>query len=67
MKRLVLSTEGVPEAERFFYWRAAVSDRLIGVGVERDKDRESRFSGRLIGFCGEEPDAFVSILLDGEK
>ena len=56
------------------FWRqslspigAAASERLIGVGVERDKDQESRFSGRLIGFCGEEPDAFVSILLDGEK
>jgi hypothetical protein len=67
MKRLVLSTEGVPETERFTYWRAAVSGGLIGVGVERDRDQESRFSGRPIGFRGEEPDAFVLILLDGEN
>jgi hypothetical protein len=40
MKRLVLSTEGVPETERFSYWRTAVGDGLIGVGVERDKDQE---------------------------
>jgi hypothetical protein len=40
---------------------------LIGVRVERDKDQESRFSARLIGFRGEEPDAFVSILRDGEN
>ena len=65
MKRLVLSTDGVPEAERFSYWRAAVRDGLIG--VERDKDQESPFSGRLIGFRGEEPDTFVSILLDDEN
>jgi hypothetical protein len=45
-----------------------VSDHgLIGVRVERDKDQESPFSGRLIGFRGEEPDTFVSILLDGEN
>jgi hypothetical protein len=61
----VLSTEGVPEAERFSYWRAADGDGLIGVGVERDKDQESRFSGRLISLRGDEPDAFVSISLDG--
>jgi hypothetical protein len=40
---------------------------LIGVGVERDKAQESRFSGWLTGFRSEEPDAFVSILLGGEK
>jgi hypothetical protein len=45
-----------------------VSDHgLIGVRVERDKDQESPFSGRLIGFRGEEHDTFVSILLDGEN
>ena len=49
------------------YWRGAVSDGLIGVGVERDKDQESPFGGRLIGFRGEKPDAFVPILLDGEN
>jgi hypothetical protein len=56
MKRLVLSTDGVPEVEHFSYWRAAVSDGLIGVHVESNKPQESPFSGRLIG---------VSILLDG--
>jgi hypothetical protein len=40
MKRMVLSTDGVPEAD---------------------------FSGQLFGFRSEKPDAFVSILLDGEK
>ena len=49
------------------YWRGAVSDGLIGVGVERDKDQESPFGGRFIGFRGEKPDAFVPILLDGEN
>jgi hypothetical protein len=44
-----------------------VSDGLIGVGVERDKDQESPFGGRLIGFRGQEPDAFVSFLLDNEN
>jgi hypothetical protein len=41
-----------------------VSDHgLIGVRVERYRDQESPFSGRLIGFRGEEPDALVSILV----
>jgi hypothetical protein len=45
-----------------------VSDHgLIGVRVERDSDQESPFRGRLISFRCEEPDAFVSILLDGEN
>jgi hypothetical protein len=30
---------------------------LIGVGVERDEDQESRFSGRLICFRGEDGSA----------
>jgi AraC-like DNA-binding protein len=49
MQRLVLSTDDVPEGERFSYWRAAVRDGLIGVRIERDKDQERPFSGHLIG------------------
>jgi hypothetical protein len=52
MKPLVPSTTGVPEA-----YGAAASERLTGVGVERDKDQESRFGGRLICFRGEDGSA----------
>jgi hypothetical protein len=48
----------------------AVVDRVLTVtrGFEmREPGRRSPFSGRLIGFCGEEPGAFVSILPDGEN
>jgi AraC-like DNA-binding protein len=52
MQRLVLSTEDVPEAQRFAHWRAAVSDGLIGVRIERDKGEERPFNGQLVAFRG---------------
>jgi AraC-like DNA-binding protein len=52
MQQLVLSTDDVPEAERFSHWRAAVSDGLIGVRIERDKGEERPFNGQLIAFRG---------------
>jgi hypothetical protein len=42
MQRLVLSTDDVPEAERFAYWREAGGE-LIGVSGERNKDQETPF------------------------
>ncbi len=50
MQRLVLSTDHVPEAERFAYWRAAVSDGLLGNRVEPNEDQKSPFNGRLSAF-----------------
>ncbi len=50
MQRLVLSTDHVPEAERFAYWRAAVSDGLLGNRVEPNEDQKSPFNGRLSTF-----------------
>src|SRR5262249_50050428 len=52
MNRLVLSTDDVPEAERFCYWRALVGDGLIAARVERDEDQEGAFNGRVIRFSG---------------
>jgi hypothetical protein len=55
MQRLAFSTEDVPEADRFAYWREAVSDRFIGVSGERHKgqDQDIPFNGKLEGWAGE--------------
>jgi methylphosphotriester-DNA--protein-cysteine methyltransferase len=52
MQRMVLSTDDIPEAERFSYWRAAVNERLMGVCGERNKDQERPFNARLAGTIG---------------
>ena len=52
MQRLTISTDDVPGAERFAYWREAVSEELIGVSGERDKDAETPFNGELEGWIG---------------
>ena len=44
MQRLVLSTDDVPEAERFAYWREAIGEQLIGVSGEWRKGQEIPFS-----------------------
>ena len=43
MQRLVLSTDDVPEAERFVYWREAICEQLIGISSERHKGQEIPF------------------------
>jgi AraC-like DNA-binding protein len=48
MRRLVISTDDVPEAERFSYWREVVGG-LVGVSGERNKDQETSFSGQFVG------------------
>lgn len=47
MQRLVLSTDDVPEAERFGYWREAVLEQLIGISGERHKGEEIPFSAHV--------------------
>jgi AraC-like DNA-binding protein len=49
MHRVVVSTDAVPEAERFAYWREEISERLIGVVSELERSAEANFSGRLVG------------------
>jgi AraC-like DNA-binding protein len=49
MQRLVLSTDDVPETERFAYWRETVGEAVFGVSPERDKARaqETSFNASL--------------------
>jgi hypothetical protein len=51
MQRLFLSTDDVPEAERFAYWREAVIEGL-GFSAERNKDREIPFEGQIGALIG---------------
>jgi AraC-like DNA-binding protein len=48
MQRLVFSTDDVPEAERFAYWREAVMQGICGVSGERNKDQETPFKARFV-------------------
>jgi AraC-like DNA-binding protein len=45
MQHLVLSTDNIPQRERFSYWREAVAG--IGIPGERDRAPETGFDGRL--------------------
>ena len=53
MRHIAFSTDDVPEANRFAYWREAVCEDFIGVSGERDKDEETPFNGKLEGWIGE--------------
>jgi AraC-like DNA-binding protein len=48
MQRLVLSTDEVPEAERFSYWREAVGERLFGFTPEPTGGRETPFNAHVV-------------------
>jgi hypothetical protein len=52
MQRVVLSTDDVPEAERFSYWREEVCEGLKGFSAERNRDRETPFEGRIVAWIG---------------
>ena len=45
MQHLVLSTDNIPNIDRFSYWREAVSE--IGIPGERDRPPEAAFRGHL--------------------
>lgn len=50
MQHIVLSTAGLPERERFAYWRHAVGE--LGVPGERDQPADAKFAGRLEATIG---------------
>ena len=52
MQRLVLSTDDVPEAERFAYWRETIWEQLIGISGERHKGEEIPFSAHVDASLG---------------
>ena len=53
MQRRVLSTDTVPEAERFSYWREAICEGVIGVSGERNKDQGTPFNGSAAASIGQ--------------
>jgi hypothetical protein len=48
MQRIIVSTDDVPEAERYAYWREAVIEPLFAASAECDKDEDTPFAGRLV-------------------
>jgi AraC-like DNA-binding protein len=47
MRRLVISTDDVPEAERVSYWRDTVGS-LLGISAERNTERDAPLSARFV-------------------
>jgi AraC-like DNA-binding protein len=52
MQRLVFSTDDVPEAERFSYWREAVGVGLLGFTAEPNAPPDIRFNARVVAAIG---------------
>ena len=52
MQRMAFSTDDVPEAERFSYWREAVGEGLLGTSAERNKGQETPFNARVDASIG---------------
>jgi AraC-like DNA-binding protein len=48
MQRLVVSTDHIPEAERFSYWREEMGERLFGFSPEPSGDQETPFSAHVV-------------------
>jgi AraC-like DNA-binding protein len=61
---VVISTDNVPEADRFSFWREEVNERLIRICGERNKDQEAPFKARLVGAIGPSL-AYVRCRADG--
>ncbi len=53
MQKIVLSTDGIPESDRFAHWRDGIARSYVGVSVERDEDDPSTFSGRSVASIGK--------------
>jgi AraC-like DNA-binding protein len=52
MHRVIISTDNVPETERFAYWREQVSEGLFGTSPERNKDQEIPFKAHADVWIG---------------
>ena len=52
MHHVVISTDNVPERERFAYWREQVSEGLFGTCPERNKDQEIPFNAHADVWIG---------------
>jgi AraC-like DNA-binding protein len=52
MQHLILSTDDIPERDRFSYWREQVNETLIGVTGERAPDHQALFTGHIAGCIG---------------
>lgn len=52
MQRFVLSTDDIPERDRFSYWLEHVNQELIGVTGELPREEQASFVGRIAGSMG---------------
>ena len=52
MRRFVVSTNDVPEAERFAFWREEACQGLVGISAE-PRDREAAFAAKAEAWASE--------------
>ncbi len=52
MRRFALSTDDVPERDRFSYWREAVGQTIVGVSHERNDERDIPFEASAVVSIG---------------
>ena len=47
---MVISTDDIPEPDRFAYWHDAIGEQFLSIGGERSEESEAPFSARTVGF-----------------
>jgi AraC-like DNA-binding protein len=50
MQRMIISTDDIPERDRFSYWHDAIGEQFLAIGGERGEESEAPFSARTVGF-----------------
>ena len=53
MQRTVISTDDIPERDRFSYWHDAIGEQFLAIGGERGEESETPFSARTVGFISD--------------
>ena len=58
MQRFFVSTDGVPERDRFSYWRDGFGETMAGVTDERNEDLDVPFEASVVGSIGRSVQRF---------
>lgn len=53
VQRMVISTDDIPEPDRFAYWHDAIGEQFLSIGGERTEANQASFSARTVGFVGD--------------
>jgi AraC-like DNA-binding protein len=53
MQRMVISTDDIPEPDRFAYWHDGIGEQFLSIGGERSEESTVPFSARTVGFISD--------------